>query len=339
MDRGEDIVAHHALRNHYGVLVVVTLPRNVGNEQVAAQGQLTILSCVTLGEDVALLHTLTLVADRTKVDGHVLVGAAELGDAVFLQSRLEADELVVLGAVVKDADGRSVDIFDDTVALGGDHRTAVLADLTLKSGTHDGRVVVEQRHSLAHHVTSHQGAVTVVVLQERNEAGRYRGNLLRADIHEVHLIGRNNRIISILTALDHLADEVSVGRKGRVALTDNLLFLFLGGEIDDVVVVHIDNRIVHLAVRSDDEAQVVDLGIDAERGDQTDIGTFRTLDRTQTTIVSIVNVTHLETCTLTRQTARTQCRETTLVGHLGQRVGLVHELRQRVSSEEGIDDA
>ena len=53
--------------------------------------------------------------------------------------------------------------------------------------------------------------------------------------------------------------------------------------------------------------------------------------------MGIVYVTHLEAGTLTGETARAKGRETTLVGDFGQRVRLVHELRQRVRAEEGVD--
>ena len=51
----------------------------------------------------------------------------------------------------------------------------------------------------------------------------------------------------------------------------------------------------------------------------------------------VVNVAHLKAGTLTRQTAGTECRHTALVGNLGKRVGLVHELRQGIRTEEGVD--
>jgi hypothetical protein len=44
-----------------------------------------------------------------------------------------------------------------------------------------------QRHPLALHVGTHQRAVRVVVFQKRDEAGRYRNELLRRDIHVIHL--------------------------------------------------------------------------------------------------------------------------------------------------------
>ena len=51
-----------------------------------------------------------------------------------------------------------------------------------------------------------------------------------------------------------------------------------------------------------------------------------------------MHVAHLETGTLTRQTAGAEGRQTTLVGDFSQRVCLVHELRQSVGAEEGVDN-
>ena len=187
MNRSQYVITNHALRDNDGVLIVVTLPRHVSHEEVATECELAVLCSVTLCEDVALLNALTLVADRTQVDGHVLVGAAELRNAVLLESRLEAYELLVVGAGVEDADCCSVYVFDNALALCSNHCTRVLAHLLLKTCTYDRCVVVEQWHCLAHHVTSHECTVTVVVLQERDKTCRYRCNLLRRDIHEVYV--------------------------------------------------------------------------------------------------------------------------------------------------------
>ena len=53
--------------------------------------------------------------------------------------------------------------------------------------------------------------------------------------------------------------------------------------------------------------------------------------------MGVVYVSHLEAGTLTRQTAGAEGRQTALVGHFGQRVGLVHKLRQGVGTEVGVD--
>ncbi len=48
----------------------------------------------------------------------------------------------------------------------------------------------------------------------------------------------------------------------------------------------------------------------------------------------VVNVAHLEASAFTRETTGTKSGKTALVSHLSKRVGLVHELRQRVGAEE-----
>ena len=169
MYRGEHVLTDNTLVEHDSILIVVTLPRHVSHEQVTTQCQLTVLSSITLSQDITLLHALALVTDRTQVDGHVLVGTAELRNTVFLHGGFEADELLVLCTVIEDTDGCSVNIFNHTVTLGGYHGTRVFADLLLDTGTYDRCLVVEQRYCLTHHVRSHQRTVSIVVLQERNK--------------------------------------------------------------------------------------------------------------------------------------------------------------------------
>ena len=187
MYRSKDVLTHDALVEHDSILIVVTLPRHVCHKEITAQSQLAVFSGIALGKDVALLHTLPLVADRTQVDGHVLVRAAELRNTVFLQSWLKRDELLVLGAVVKNTDGCSIDIFDDTVALGGNHGARILTHLLLYTSAHDRSFVVEQGNCLTHHVRAHECTVSIVVLQEGDERGGDRGYLLRRHVHEVNV--------------------------------------------------------------------------------------------------------------------------------------------------------
>ena len=198
---------------------------------------------------------------------------------------------------------------------------------------------MEQWYSLAHHVTSHQGAVTVIMLKEWDKTGRYGCYLLRSNVHKVYVRRRNDREVCVLTALYDLADKGTILVKRCVTLSDNMVLLILSRQVDYIAVVHINNTISNLTVRSGDETKLVDGRVYAKRGDKTDVRALRALNRTQAAIMCIVNVTNLETCALTRQTTRTQCGETALVSNLGKRVGLVHKLGKRIGSEECIDDA
>ena len=85
-----------------------------------------------------------------------------------------------------------------------------------------------------------------------------------------------------------------------------MVLLLLSGEVDNVVVVEVYDRVLNLTVWSGDKAKLVDCGIHTERRDKTDVRTLRALDRTQTTIVCVVNVSNLEACALTRKTTRTK---------------------------------
>ena len=54
--------------------------------------------------------------------------------------------------------------------LGDDDRAGVARDALFQAGGHQRRFGDQQRHRLALHVRTHQRAVRVVVLQERNQA-------------------------------------------------------------------------------------------------------------------------------------------------------------------------
>ena len=255
-----------------------------------------------------------------------MVCTAELWNTIFLQGRLEAYEFLVLSTIIKYTDCCCVYIFDDTLALSSNHSTRVLAHLLLKSGTNDRSIIMEQWYCLTHHVTSHQRTVTVIMLEEWDKSCRYRSNLLWSNVHQINICRRNYREVSILTTLNDLTDECTILVQWSITLTNDAVLLLLCGEINNILVIHIYYTICNLTIWSRDKAELVDSSIYTERRDKTDVRSFRTLNRTKTTIVCIVNVTNLETCTLTRKTTRTEGRKTTLVSYLSKRVGLVHEL-------------
>ena len=95
---------------------------------------------------------------------------------------------------------------------------------------------------------------------------------------------------------------------------------------------------LHDAVRRLDEAEIVHPREAGERRDESDVRTFRRLDRAHAAVLRVVHVADFEAGALTREAARSERRETTLVRQLGERVRLIHELRQLRRSEERLDD-
>ena len=74
-----------------------------------------------------------------------------------------------------------------------------------------------------------------------------------------------------------------------------------------------------------------------QRADQADVRAFRGLDRAHAAVVRRVDVTDFHAGAVAGQTARAQRGQAALVRQSGERVVLVHELRQLGGAEELLD--
>src|SRR5574344_2335847 len=199
MYRCKNIFTHDALIQYDSILIVVTLPRHISYKQVTAQCQFTIFCSIALSQDIACLYTLTFTTDWAQVNSHVLVCTTELRNTVFLQCRLKTYEFFLFRTVVQNTDSCSVYIFYNAFAFSSNHCTRILTHLLLNTSTYDRSFIMQQWHSLTHHVRSHQSTVSIIMLQERNQRCSNRCYLLWRHIHSVYLIWWNNREISLLT--------------------------------------------------------------------------------------------------------------------------------------------
>ena len=100
---------------------------------------------------------------------------------------------------------------DRAGALGDEHLAGVVRGARLHAGADDGRLGLEERHGLALHVRAHQGAVGVVVLEERDERGGHGHDLLGADVHVLDLVGARLGERVAVACRDALVDEVALG--------------------------------------------------------------------------------------------------------------------------------
>ena len=74
MHRGIQVVVDQALAHEDGVLVVVSLPRHVGDQDVLTESDFTALAGRTISQHLADNHRIALTHDRTLVQAGVLVG-------------------------------------------------------------------------------------------------------------------------------------------------------------------------------------------------------------------------------------------------------------------------
>ena len=309
------------------VFEVVAVPRHERDEHVAAEREIAEIGRGTVSDDVALLDAVADAHQRLLVDAGRLVGALELHQPIDVDRGLGRVGLV---GGANDDTGR-VDLIDHAAAARRDRRAGIARDHRLHAGADQRRVGAHQRHGLTLHVRAHQRAVGVVVLEERDQRRRDRDELLRRHVHVVDAVAGQRHDVAGLPADDEVAGDVALGVHRRVGLGDGVFLLLHRREVVHVVG---DDAVLDLAIGALDEAVFVDAGEGRQRVDEADVRAFRRLDRADAAVMRRMHVAHLEAGALARQAARPERRQAALVGDLGQRVGLVHELRELRGAEE-----
>ena len=91
------------------------------------------------------------------------------------------------------------------------------ATLAFHAGADERRLGHEQRHALALHVRTHQRAVRVVVLEERNQAGGDGDELLGRDVHVVDLARRDFEEVAAVADGDLVLMKLPLSSIGALA--------------------------------------------------------------------------------------------------------------------------
>jgi hypothetical protein len=99
------------------------------------------------------------------------------------------------------------DLLYDARAARDDDGAGVAGGRLLEPGADERRLREEERHRLPLHVRAHQRAVRVVVLEEGDQRGGDRDELVGRHVHVVDLVRAQEREVAALTAEDELVLE------------------------------------------------------------------------------------------------------------------------------------
>ena len=308
MDGCINIILYQTLAQKNSILVVVTFPGHESDQRVLAECQLTVCGGRTVCDHFANLHAVALKHDRLLVVAVGLVTSGELGQVVF----------DLLAVICRHTDQIGAYIVDGTGLLCNNADTGVNGCLYFDTGSDYRSLGCQKRHCLTLHVGSHECTVCIVVLQERNGCGSDGKHHLRGDVHVIkHGLLIFLCLIQITTGYG-ITDEMSFLIQRLIRLCYMVVILFVCGHVDNFVC---DTRIlrigfIDLTVRSLNKSVLVDSCIACQRVDQTDVRSLRRLDRAHSSIVGVMYISHLESCTVSGQTARSQCGKTSLVCQL-----------------------
>jgi len=215
VDRRELVLAHQLLADQDGVLVVAALPGHEGRQYILAQREFAHLGGGRVTDHVPLLHDVPLDDHRVLVNAGGLVRALELAQRVRF--------LLAIGGL--DDHLRAGGAHHPAGAPGSKHLSRIDGRLGLHAGAHYGRLSAQERHGLALHVGAHQGAVGIIVLQERDQRRRNAYHLLRRHVHVRDAIRRLKDELVVHAGRDALVYYLSEGVQAGVRLRDNIVLL------------------------------------------------------------------------------------------------------------------
>ena len=167
MNRSKYIFADQPFVQNNSVFKVVSFPGHERHFQVPAQSKLSVLRSKTFGQDIAFGNFLSQLANRTQVDGCILVGFTEFRNVVSLDRILKTGKLFLLRPVVFYLDGGGIHVNDLSVSFGHQLCTGIFNQPTFYTGGDNRSFIFNKRNRLTHHVRPHKCAVGIVVLKER----------------------------------------------------------------------------------------------------------------------------------------------------------------------------
>ena len=159
----------------------------------------------------------------------------------------------------------------------------VTGSLAFQTGTHDRGVRKNERYRLTLHVRSHERTVGIIMLKEGDQRGGKSHDLVGRHVHVFHFRGFKDGEVTRLTGFHGILSEFAFFVQRHIRLGDlGQVFLF-STQISEVLGIHL--TAADPAIRSFNETHIIDLGVYAKGGDQTDVRTFRGLNGTETTVV------------------------------------------------------
>ena len=190
-----------------------------------AQGQLAVVSCRTISQNLLSFNMVALEDDGTLVYAGALVGAFKF------QQRININ-LAVFGT-----HANFVTNYADNLAgtLSQYADAGVNCYLVFHTSTDNRCLSAQQGHCLTLHVSAHQRTVSVIIFQEGNQCGCNGYYLLRRNVHQVAAFRCDGKYVVLSAGSNTLAQEIALIIQGFVRLCNDVFIFFIGSHVNNFV--------------------------------------------------------------------------------------------------------
>ena len=142
--------------------------------------------------------------------------------------------MAVFGGLDADDDPLRVDGIDDSNSTADNHCAGIARRDLFHAGPDQRSRSPKQRHGLALHVGSHQGAVRVVVFKEWDERCSHRNQLLRRNVDVIDFIAMLQHEVAGLPDVHELVGQLSAFIHLLIRLSDEVFVFFPGRQIERI---------------------------------------------------------------------------------------------------------
>ena len=296
MHRCINIILHQSFTKKYSILVVITFPGHETNKRILSKSKLSTLSRRSICDYFAFFDMIAFEYNWSLVIAVGLIASHKLGQRIYRCCSI----------IILDRNLIGNRFFYSTCLLCHNTYTRVNGCFCFHTRSNNWCLCCKKRHCLTLHVGTHQGTVCIVVLQKRNQCRSYREHHLRRYIHVIE----HGLIVFLcliqITSGNGISYEMSFFIQFFVCLCYMVIIFLIRCHINNFIC---NPRIlwigfIYFTVWSLYETILVDSSIACQRVDKTDIRSFRRLNRAHSSVMGIMNVSNLESGTVSGQTTR-----------------------------------
>ena len=191
--------------------------------------------------------------------------------------------------------------FNSTVNISDNNHPWVFCNTRFKTCTNSWSLSNQKRYCLTLHVRTHQCTVGIIMFNKRNHWSCNWNNLNRTYTDKVNFWCRFHNEFRTVSYRNNVIFKCSVFIQFNIRRSTTVVFIGICCHINNFVSY---NTVFYNKERRFNKAIIVYSCVSSQWTNQTCVRTFRSFNRTNTSVVRRVNITNRETCSFSLQTTR-----------------------------------